>query len=326
MQHPNIFNLTQIKQVLPGIDPIRAIEDGFVAYSRGKTIIPPVGELIFENPPGEAHIKYGCIRDDEFYVIKIASGFYENIKLGIPPNTGLMLLFKQRTGELASILLDEGYLTNIRTAAAGAVAAKHLAPKEVHRIGIFGAGVQGRMQIQYLKDIVSCNKIMAWGMNEKELNRYKLDMEALGYDVLTTLDPKDVAENCNLIITATPAKSPLLKEDYIKPGTHITAMGSDTPEKIELEPGILKRADIVAADSLAQCQSRGEIFQAVKAGIMDHKKPVELGHIISGRSPKRDSDTQITVADLTGVAIQDVQVSVAVYNALKSLSNEGVQL
>jgi ornithine cyclodeaminase/alanine dehydrogenase-like protein (mu-crystallin family) len=322
MQHPNIFNLEQIKRVLPGIDPIKAIEEGFLSYSQGKAVIPPVGELIFKDPPGEAHIKYGCIKDEEYYVIKIASGFYNNIKLGIPPNTGLMLLFKQQTGELAGILLDEGYLTNIRTAAAGAVAAKYLAPRQVSRIGIFGAGVQGRMQIQFLKDIVACKKLMVWGMNEKECNTYKSDMESLGYDVETTLDPAEVAENCNLLITATPAKTPLLKTNQIRRGTHITAMGSDTPEKNELEPGILQMADIVVADSLDQCQSRGEIFKAVSANRLTQDKPVELGNMISGLAPKRKTDDQITVADLTGVAIQDIQVSVAVYNALKVMKEE----
>ena len=115
-----IFNLDQIKAALINIDPVQAIEEGFVAYSRGKVVVPPVGEMIFKNPPGDVHIKYGYIVDDDYYVIKIASGFYENVKLGLPSTNGLMLVFDQRTGELASVLLDEGYLTEVRTAAAGA--------------------------------------------------------------------------------------------------------------------------------------------------------------------------------------------------------------
>ncbi len=313
-----IYHLEQIKEVLKDLNPIQAIEDGFVAYSQGKSVIPPVGELIFKDPPGDMHIKYGCILGDDYYVIKIASGFYENYKLNLPNYNGLMLIFSQKTGELVSILLDEGHLTNVRTAAAGAVAAKYLAPQKVTCIGVFGAGVQGRMQVQYLKTITDCKDVFVWGINQEEIDSYKEDMEPLGYNVQTTLRAEDIASRCNLIITATPAKSPLLQVGTIQPGTHITAMGADTPEKNELDPEILRTADIVVADSISQCQSRGEIFKALEAGLLNKKKIIELGHLIARPELQRSSNEQITVADLTGVAIQDIQISIAVYKALTS--------
>jgi len=318
--HPRIFNLDQIKRSLKKLNPVQAIEEGFIAYSEGQTIIPPVGELLFSDPPGDAHIKYGYIKGDEYYVIKIASGFYDNVKAGIPPGDGLMLLFFQQTGQLAGILLDEGYLTNVRTAAAGAVAAKFLAPSKINCIGVFGAGIQGKMQVQYLNSIISCRNIMVWGRNLEECNQYKEEMESLGYSVSPTLDPGKIAENCNFIITATPSAKPLLKSETIRPGTHITAMGADTPEKTELDPMILERADVIAADSLEQCRTRGEIFKAVSAGTITMDKPVELGNIISGKISGRISDDQITIADLTGVAIQDIQISAAVFNNLKTIN------
>jgi ornithine cyclodeaminase len=313
-----IYNLDQIKEVLKDWDPIQAIEAGFVAYSQGKTVIPPIGELLFKDPPGEMHIKYGCIIGTEYYVIKVASGFYENYKLNLPNYDGLMLVFSQKTGLLLSILLDECHLTNIRTAAAGAVAAKYLAPKNITKIGIFGAGMQGRMQLEYLRHVTPCKEVYAWGINSQEIEAYKQDMEAKGYSVHPTLDTEEVAANCNLIVTATPAKKPLLREDQVRPGTHITAMGSDTPEKNELAPEILRKADIVVADSLSQCQSRGEISKALEAGAINMEKVVELGTLISNPELHRSSDEQITIADLTGVAIQDIQISVAVYEALTS--------
>ena len=312
----DIFNLDQIKASLKDIDTIKAIEQGFVAYSQKQAVIPPIGEMIFEKPPGDVHIKYGYIIDDDYYVIKIASGFYENIKLNIPTQSGLMLVFKQKTGELACILLDEGYLTNLRTAAAGAVVAKYFAPRSVQRIGIFGAGTQGRMQLEYLRPIVDCKDVIVWGLNQEELDAYKMDMESLGFSIQTTLNSEDIASSCNLIVTATPAKSPLLRADQIRKGTHITAMGSDTPEKNELEPGILRAADIVVADSISQCQSRGEISVALKAGLIEEKDILELGNAILDEKLQRTSEDQITVADLTGVAVQDIQISKAVYNAL----------
>jgi len=303
--------LDQIEEILKHMqitDIIDAIQEGFVAYSSGSVVVPPVGEMLFENPPGEAHIKYGYIKGDDAYVIKIASGFYENRDLGISPNSGLMLMFSQKTGMLETILLDEGCLTNIRTAAAGAVAARHLAPKTVDCIGILGAGYQGRMQLEYLMPVVPCQNVMVWGLDQEELDAYVKEMTPKGYHIQTTLRAADVAKVCNLIVTATPSKKALLEADDIKPGTHITAMGSDTPDKIELDPVILQKADIIVADSIEQSLSRGEIFQARQAGTLSDKKVLELGKVITGTSPTRTSDDLISVADLTGVAIQDIQI------------------
>jgi ornithine cyclodeaminase len=313
---PVIVELDRIKEIVKGLDTITAIEEGFVAYSQGKVMVPPVGEMIFEHPPGDVHIKYGAIIPDDYYVIKIASGFAENPKLGIPRLQGMMLIFSQKTGQSVGILLDEGYLTNVRTAAAGAVVAKYLAPKRVHRIGIFGVGVQGRMQLEYLKGIVDCKDVIAWGPSKDKLDAYKRDMEAKGYTVAVTQDAGEVAATCNLIVTATPAKAPLLQANQIRPGTHITAMGSDTPEKIELDPHTLKEMDLIVADSIPQCRLRGEIAQALKAGVITEDRIVELGNVISNPALRRKSDDQTTIADLTGVAVQDIQISKAVYHAV----------
>lgn len=310
------YNLTQIKSVLEKIHPIQEIEEGFIAYSEGKTEIPPVGEMLFKKPPGDVHIKYGYIVDDDYYVIKIASGFFESPQSNRYTSDGLLLLFKKGTGELACTLLDECYLTNVRTAAAGAVVAKYLAPKNVDCIGIVGAGTQGRMQLEFLDSVTDCKDVMVWGMNQKELDEYKEDMELVGYNVRTTLKAEDIAATCNLIVTATPSKSPLLSADLIRQGTHITAMGSDTPEKNELDPRILQKADIIVADSISQCLLRGEIHQALKAGVLEKERVVELGNVIVNPNLQRTSEEQTTIADLTGVAVQDIQIAKAVYHAL----------
>jgi ornithine cyclodeaminase len=312
-----IYNLSQIMDVLKSLQPIEEIEEGFVAYSEGKAVIPPVGEMLFKDPPGETHIKYGYLVDDDYYVIKIASGFFESPSTSRYTSDGLILLFKKGTGELACALLDKCHLTNVRTAAAGAVSAKYLAPKNIDCIGILGAGTQGRMQVEYLSPVIDCKNIMVWGLNQNELDDYKKDMEPLGYRIQTTLNTEDVADRCNLIITATPSKSPLLFADKIRKGTHITAMGSDTPEKIELDPKILQKADIVVADSISQCLLRGEIHQALKAGVLERERIVELGNVIVKPELRRISEEQITIADLTGVAVQDIQIAKAVFHALK---------
>ncbi len=313
-----LYNLLQIKDVLKKLQPIQEIEEGFVAFSQGRAVIPPVGEMIFKKPPGDVHIKYGYIVDDDYYAIKIASGFFESPSSNRYRSDGLILLFKKGTGELVCTLLDKCHLTNVRTAAAGAVVAKYLAPKQIDRIGIVGAGTQGRMQLEFLESVTDCKDVIVWGMNQKELDEYREDMEPLGYNIRTTLRAEDIAATCNLIVTATPSKSPLLSADLIRKGTHITAMGSDTPEKNELDPRILQKADIVVADSISQCFLRGEIHQALKAGVLEEERVVELGNVIVNPDLQRTSEEQTTIADLTGVAVQDIQIAKAVYHALIS--------
>lgn len=310
-----LIKLEQIRKVLPHLDLLADIEEGFRDYSRGKVVVPPVGEMIMDK--GEVHIKYGYVKEDDYYVIKVASGFYGNPELGLPSSNGLMLLFSQKTGELLSILLDEGYLTDVRTAMAGAVVARHLAPGKVDRIGIIGAGTQARLQLKYLKGIINCREVYVWGRADAELESYCSDMKAEGFSILTTTQVSNVTKSCNMIVCTTPSNTPLLQWKDIRPGTHITAVGSDTPEKHELDPKILKHADLVVGDSLEQCKLRGEIHQAVKAGSIQMNKAVELGNVISGIGPGRGSDSELTVADLTGVAVQDIQIATSVYKACK---------
>jgi len=309
-----ILTLDQINAILPALDLLPAIEAGFRAYSAGKAVVPPVGELLLDK--GEVHIQYGYIQDQPYYVIKIASGFYENPALGLSSSDGLMLIFNQSTGQLVGILLDEGHLTNIRTAAAGAIVAKYLAPKHVQRIGIVGSGTQARLQLAYLKEITACRDVLVWGLAADELPPYQDEMTGQGFQVETTQNAADILRSCNLVVTATPATEPILQAADLQPGTHITAVGSDTPEKQELQAAILARADRVVADSISQCLVRGEIYQAIKAQKIDQDQVVELGDILAGKAAGRTSETQITVADLTGVAVQDIQIASMVYEAV----------
>jgi ornithine cyclodeaminase len=308
------ISLEEIEAVLPSLDLIPAIEAGFVAYSQGQAVVPPIGELLLDK--GEVHIKYGYLRHGKYYVIKVASGFYDNPKIGLPSGSGLMLLFHQKTGELVSILLDEGHLTDIRTAVAGAIAAKYLAPVNVERIGIVGTGTQARLQLRYLKHVTACRQVLVWGRGEPQLERYRREMEPHGFAIETTRNRADILRTCNLVVTATPATVPLLHVADLQPGTHITAVGSDTPEKQELDSAILARADVVVADSISQCLERGEIHKAIQSGHITQDDLVELGDVIAGRAAGRTSEDQITVADLTGVAVQDIKIATAVYEAL----------
>lgn len=316
-----IISKEQILEVLLEVDLISEIEAGFAAYSQKMAVVPPVGELLLEK--GDVHIKYGFIKNDDFYVIKIASGFYANPQLGLSSSNGLMLLFNQQTGVLEAILFDEGYLTDVRTAVAGAIAAKYLAPAKIEKIGIIGTGIQAKLQLKYLKKVTDCRKVVVWGRGKKQLDDYCLTMQDEGFALETTLQTEDILLSCNLIVTATPSEKPLLNAENLRKGTHITAVGSDTPHKQELDSEILHKADLIVADSLPQCLERGEIYQAIKNKKILSKKIVELGEIILSKTKRRTSDDQITIADLTGVAVQDIKIAKAVFLALAQ-ENKGL--
>ena len=141
-------------------------------------------------------------------------------------------------------------------------------------------------------------------------------MEKQDFEIKKTLNTMDILRTCNFIVTATPSTTPLLNASDLQPGTHITAVGSDTPDKQELDSAILSRADIVVADSISQCMVRGEIFKAIPSNQLSPDDPTDLGDIITGKKQGRTDDNQITVADLTGVAVQDIKITEAVYKAL----------
>lgn len=312
-----VIALDKIKALLKNVDVVAAMTEGFVQYSNGNTVVPPVAELLFDSPPGDVHIKYGYIKSDDFYVIKIASGFYENSKLGLPSSQGMMLLFNQKTGQTTAVLLDEGYLTDIRTAAAGAVAAKYFAPKKIEAIGIIGTGIQAKLQLQYLQKTNPCKNVWVWGRTKKNARKFKEELKG-DFEMQIANTPAEIAQNCNLIVTTTPSESVLLKAEDIQPGTHITAVGSDTSDKQELDGLILQKATIVIADSIPQSKTRGEIYQAVFQGLISEDKVVELGTAIQNPNLQRTNDEQITVVDLTGVAVQDIMITTAVYEQYKS--------
>ena len=315
-----VFGLEEIKRVLPKINLSPLIKEGFIAYSSGLAVVPPVGELLFEDPPGDVHIKYGYIKNEDYYVVKIASGFYGNSDSNIPSNQGgMMILFSQKTGKEVGVLIDQCYLTNVRTAVAGAICADIFAPNNVQCIGVIGTGVQARMQLSYLSDLIKCKNVKVWGRADKSVKKYIEDMSLSGWNVDRARTTDEIAATCDLIITATPSKEPLLKSKNLKKGSHINAIGSDSPEKNEVDYNIFKIADLIVADSISQCLVRGEISHGIKSGVITEKNIKELGSLINSKGNYRCQSDQITIADLTGVAVQDIQIAKAVFKECESL-------
>lgn len=308
----------EIERLVDRIDLVPSMEGAFVAYSQGRAVVPPVGELLFEHPPGDAHIKYGYLKGDRIFVVKVATGFYENARQGLPANSGLVLVFDQRTGLPDAVLLDEGLLTNLRTAAAGAVAAKHLANPNIERIAVLGAGVQARLQLKLLKRVTDCRNVALWSRRTEATHQLAADLDAEGFTCTVASSAADAVRLADLIVTATASTSPLLEKGQVKAGAHITAMGSDTPEKQELSASLVASADVVVADSRSQCVTRGELHHAVEAGLVAEGRIVELGQVIGGLRPGRTGREQITIADLTGVAVQDIAIAKAVLALLEA--------
>ena len=291
---------------------IELIEEGFVALSAGRVTVPPVGHLGMTDPPGECHIKYGHIHGDDFFAVKIATGFYENSSLGLPSGSGMTIVFSARTGFPEVVLDDAGYLTDVRTAMAGCISASHLAPKSIKAIGIVGAGLQARLQLEYLQYATDCRKVIAWARDDAKASLFQSDMAEKGFDVAIAGSLEALCKSSNLIVTTTPSTTPLIFADWVMPGTHITAVGSDGGGKQELEAAVLAKADHCIADSISQCVLLGESHFAIADGLIDETDLKELGAIISGDTTGRQDDNEITVADLTGVAVQDIQIAKSV--------------
>lgn len=287
---------------------IEAVEKGFAAFSEGRATIPPVGYLGFPAHHGTTHIKYGYIDGDESFVIKVASGFDDNAALGLPTGSGIVLVFSAVTGQVQAVLCDNGYLTMRRTAAAGAVCAKYLAPSKISAIGILGTGEQAREQLEAMKQVTEVRKVYVYGRNSRHVENYQKEMTARGFEVTAAKDPAEVAEHCNLIITTTPAEQPLLFGTDIKKGTTIIAVGTDAPGKNEIDTTVFAKADVTVADSISQCVDHGDISYAVKNGSLREEAIKELGQVITGKAGRSDDD-QIVAVDLTGVAVQDIAIA-----------------
>ncbi|MGC8873085.1 MAG: cyclodeaminase [Chloroflexia bacterium] len=291
---------------------IRAIEEAFSALARGEASVPPVLSLLIPEHQGEVDVKTAYIRGWEQFAIKIASGFFENYRLGLPTGSGMMVVFSARTGMPEAVLLDNAYLTDVRTGAAGAVAADHLARSQVRTVGMIGSGTQARYQLLALRQVRDFQRVLVYSRNPERVQRYIQEVgPRLGVEVVAAPSAEAVVRESEIVVTTTPSHTPYLRPEWLHAGLHITAMGSDTEEKQELYPEVLARADLLVCDSRAQCARLGELHHALQAGILGpDAEVVELGEITSGRRPGRTDDEQITVCDLTGVGVQDTAIAV----------------
>jgi len=289
---------------------VRAIREAFRADGEGRTHVPPVINLDAADARGEFHIKTALVEGIPRLAVKVASGFYDNPSKGLPSGSGLMAVFSATTGLPEAVLLDNGFLTDVRTGAAGAVAADVLAPERITCAGVLGSGVQARHQVRCLRVVRAFSRLIVWSPNAAHAEAYAQEMRGEGYEVEVAADPRAVCAAADVLITATPSREPLVRAEWLRPGQHVTALGSDSPGKQELDPICLDRADLVVVDRFAQCSAFGELKHAIAAGLLTrHDVHAELGQIVAGVKPGRTDDSQLTIADLTGVGFQDTAIA-----------------
>jgi ornithine cyclodeaminase len=272
--------------------------------------VPAVINLEVPSPRGEFHVKTAFIEGVPHVAVKVASGFYDNPAKGLPSGSGLMAVFDATTGMPSALLLDNGFLTDIRTGAAGAIAAEALAPATIETVGVLGSGLQARHQVHCLRVVRSFQRIVAWSPDRAHLDAYCREMRSSGFEVAAAASAEEVCRAADVLITATPARRPLIDAEWLHPGQHITALGSDSPGKQELAADCLDRADLVVVDRYSQCAAFGELKHALDAGLLTrHDVHAELGQVVAAVKPGRTSASQITIADLTGVGFQDTAIA-----------------
>ncbi len=296
-------------------DAITAVAEGFSRLAEGKATVPPILRVDIPENNGEVDVKTAYVHGLDSFAIKIAAGFFDNRNLGLPTGSGMMVVISAKTGFLQAILLDNGYLTDVRTGIAGAIAARHLARESIETAGVIGAGIQARYQIRGLKLVRDFKRLIIYSIIPEEVDVYVDEMaKELGIEVVKASNYQEVVRQSDVVVTTTPAREPFLKAEWVHPGLHITCMGSDSEHKQELYVDVFGCADRVVCDRKSQCFRLGELHHALEAGVIsEHDEIIELGELTSGLKPGRQHDDEITVCDLTGVGVQDTAIALLAY-------------
>ena len=316
MTDARIVTETELRRAVPlDLAAIEAVEQGFRRLAQGGVVMPPILSMHMAEANGEVDVKTAYVPGLAGFAVKISPGFFDNPKRGLPSTSGLMVVLSAETGRAQAVLLDNGYLTDVRTAAAGAVAARALSRPDSRRVAIIGAGMQARMQLAALRLVRDIETVTIWA---RDAEQARAMADEVGGTAAAT--PDAAVADADIIVTTTPATAPILRADWLRPGQHVTAMGSDQPGKAELDPHCLTRADLYVPDRLPQTRIQGELRAAIVAGLIapDATFP-ELGEVLIGRHPGRTAPDQITIADLTGTGVQDTAIAT---HALRIISEE----
>ncbi len=308
----------KLREMVGEEEALTAVEEAFRALAEGRVVQPPPLGMELTESKGEVHVKGAYLRGSGIFAMKVASGFYRNPERGLPTGSGLVLVFDSSTGFPLALLRDNGFLTEMRTGAAGALAVRLLAPEKPLDVAVVGAGAQARYQLKAMARVRPLRRVRVWSPVPAELAAYSAEMEpVLGVPVVGTDTARASVEDADLVVTVTPSRIPLLEASWLGTGVTVVAVGSDGPEKQELSPEILGGAGKVVVDSREQCLRLGETHHAVEAGVLEPEGiHGTLGEVLLGQRPGREGEESIVV-DLTGVGAQDAAMAEVVWGMLE---------
>jgi len=308
----------QIGNVLVMDDVIESVEEAYKLFSEKKVILPPVLSFEIEKYHGEIDIKSGYELVDEIVGVKIASGYAHNQQnYGVSNGLATILLIDAKNGVPIAIM-EGGLITDMRTGAAGAVSAKYLANPNSKKVAIVGTGIIARWELEALSRVFPLDEVFVWGRNEENIKKYVKDMNGrVPLNYTPCIDLQECVSQADIVMTTTSSKQALIQSDWIKRGTHIACIGADMPSKQELDPQLFERAQKIVVDSIDQCVERGEVQHALREGIISRNELIEMGQVILGSESGRESETDITIFDSTGLSIQDITTAKKVVSVLK---------
>ena len=290
---------------------VDVVERAFLALATEAVAMPPILRLDIPQCNGEVDVKTAYLPGFERFAIKVSPGFFDNPSLGLPSLNGMMMLLNARTGLLDALLLDNGFLTAVRTAAAGAVAARWLSRRDSTSVALIGAGEQAFLQLQALSLVRPIQRVAIWARDAGKAQRLvDKAITGLGLDARLCRTIDEAMADADIAVTCTPSTEPLIQPGHLRPGLHITAMGSDAEHKNEIAPAVLAQVDRYVADRLSQVNVLGELHHALDAGTAPPETALaELGQVIAGQRPGRTTAMQVTLCDLTGTGAQDTAIA-----------------
>jgi alanine dehydrogenase len=315
MSIPEVLILTaqDVRTLLTIDECIEAIELAFRLYGEHKAVPPSV--LGVHTPSGGFHIKAGVLElSKSYFATKVNGNFPNNwTQFGLPTIQGVIVLCDAQCGSPLAVM-DSRDITALRTAAATAVAAKYLARGDSRVVTICGCGIQGRIQLKALSRVCHLQSVFAYDKSKEQALSFAKALAAeLAIPVTVVSDLSNAVQKSDICITCTTSREPLLGPQDVAPGTFVAAVGADNPEKQELQPELIARSKLVA-DLLEQCAVIGDLHHALDAGVISLADVhAELGEVVAGRKPGRESNSEIIIFDSTGMALQDVAAGAAVY-------------
>jgi alanine dehydrogenase len=308
----------EVRQLLSMSEAIAAVEEAFRQHGLRRVQMPPKLYLDFYKHGGDLRAMPAYLEEQDAAGVKIVNVHPDNPGKGLPTVMAVLVINDPSTGA-PSAIMDGTYLTDVRTGAGGAVAVKYLARKDSRVVGMIGAGRQARTQLLAINEVLGIEEVRVAGKSKEGVIRFIEEMHTGVKADYVGCDLREACD-CDILITTTPVRRPIVKAEWIREGTHINAIGADAEGKEELAPGVLKKAKIVV-DDMAQAVHSGEVNVPLAEGVIAEEDIYgELGRVVAGKIAGREDSDEITIFDSTGLAIQDVATGVLVYE--KALSRD----